>query len=143
MTLLAVAHGAQGLLHHGFSFGAVRDRDAYHLPRDGGDLWEGMQATNAILAPLHEALAAGVFRGVEVTGPVHVGAWDYQGRLLVLAVNSQASAALTTFAVPGGAPDALHRLDDGSEVLKTVGNRFADDLPAYGGRAYVTTLAAP
>jgi hypothetical protein len=141
MTLLAVAHGAQGLLHHGFLFGATKDREEYLLSRDAPDLWEGMKATNALIAPLADALAAGVYRGVKVSGPLHVGAWEYDGRLFVLAVNSQPSAALTTFSVPDPAPAGLRRLEDGSEVLRTSKGQFADDMPAYGARVYVTPLA--
>ncbi|MBM3498850.1 MAG: hypothetical protein FJX74_09275 [Armatimonadetes bacterium] len=143
MALLAVAHGAQGLLHRGYLFGASRDRDEYLLPKDAPELWESMRATNAIVTQLSEALAGGAYRGAAVTGGVHVGAWEHQGRLLVLAVNAQPAAALTTFAVPGATPGGLRRLDDGSEVLKTERGQFADDLPALGGRAYIADLSAP
>jgi hypothetical protein len=141
MALLAVAHGAQGLLHRGFFFSATSDRDEYLLNRDAPDLWEGMKATNGLIASLADALAAGSYRGVKVSGPLHVGAWEYDGRLFVLAVNSQPSAALTTFSVPDPEPAGLRHLDDGSEVLRTGKGQFADDIPGYGARVYVTPLA--
>ncbi|MGQ9731168.1 MAG: hypothetical protein ACUVX8_07815 [Candidatus Zipacnadales bacterium] len=140
MSLLAVVHGAQGLLHHGYYFTPTGKRDDYLLPRDAPDLWEGMKHTNALLAQIAEPLAAGTYRGVEVTGPVHVGAWEYNGRLYVLAVNAEPLAALTTFTVPGTAPGTLRYLEGGNPVSCTGSGRFVDDLPAYGARIYVTPL---
>ncbi|MBM3474181.1 MAG: hypothetical protein FJX75_13010 [Armatimonadetes bacterium] len=141
MTLLALAHGAQGLLHHGFCFSSTKDREEYVLPRDAGDLWDGMKATNALIAQLREAPASGTYRGVAVSGPIHVGAWERDGQLFVLAVNSQPSAALTTFSVPAPAPAGLHRAGDGSEVMKTSKGQFVDELSPYGGRVYTASLA--
>jgi hypothetical protein len=142
MTILALAHGAQGLLHHGFYFASTKDRKEYVLPRDAPDLWDGMKATNALIAQLRDAPAAGTYRGATVSGPIHVGAWERDGQLFVLAVNSQPSAALTTFSVPAPAPAVLHRAEDGSEVMKTSKGQFADELPPYGGRVYTAPLAA-
>jgi len=146
MTLLAVAHGAQGVLHHGYYFDRTKDREAYLITHDAPDLWEGMKGTNALLSQLSDALAAGTYRGVKISGPLHVGAWECDARLFVLAVNSAPTAALSTFSVPGAVPTSLRRFEDGSEVLKTEKGQFADDLPAYGARVYVAPLteaAAP
>lgn len=140
MTLLAVAHGAQGLLHHGFFFTSTRERPEYYMPRDASELWEGMKTTNALVSQVADAAAKGRYRGVTITGPVHVGAWELEGRLVVLAVNSQPSSVLTTFSVPEPAPHTLRRLEDGSEVPRTSKGQFADELPAYGGRVYFAPL---
>jgi len=143
MALLAVVHGAQGLLHRGYAFAATTDREEYVLPRDAADLWEGMQGTNALLKQLAEPLACGTYRGARLTGALHVGAWEFGGRLYVLAVNARPAAALTTFSVPGESPAVLKRLEDGSTAARTANGQFADDLPPYGARAYVADLARP
>ena len=142
MTCLALAHGAQGLLHRAYFLNGTSDRKEYLLPRDAPDLWEAMKGTNALVAQLAEPLAAGTYRGVAVTGCVHAGAWEHAGKLYVLAANALPTAALTTFTVPGGAPESLRRLEDGSAVLKTERGQFADDIPAYGARTYVADLGA-
>lgn len=142
MTFLALAHGAQGLLHHGFYFPSTADRSTYYLPTNAPDLWTEMRGTNAMIARLGEALSRGSHRGVTVTDPVHVAAWDLDERLFVLAVNAESHPALTTFEVPGPSPEALYRLGDGSQVARTQSGQFADELPAYEARIYVSVPPA-
>jgi hypothetical protein len=96
-----------------------------------------MKHTNALVAQLAPALAAGEYRGCEVTGPVHVGAWDWGGQVYVAAVNVRPEPSLVTFRVPGKAPDALRPIDGAAPVAATKDGRFADEIPAYGVRLYV------
>jgi hypothetical protein len=138
MTMLALAHGAAGLLHHGLYFSAAPDREEYYLPRDAPELWESMKETNRMVAQLADAAAHGVYRGCEVTGQVHAGAWDLDGRTVVLAANARTSAALTTFAVPSPTPERLFRIDGGDEAPRTESGRYADDIPPLGARIYVS-----
>jgi hypothetical protein len=143
MTFLALVYGAQGLLHHGFYLPRTADRDAYYLPTDAEGLWGHMKETNRMIASLAEALSTGSYRGVARTEPVHVGAWELDGRLYVVAVNAEPLPALTTFEVPGPQPDALWRLDDGTPVATTPSGRFADQIPGHDARVYVSALPEP
>jgi hypothetical protein len=138
MTFLALAYGAQGLLHHGFYFSSTAERSAYYLPTAAPELWTDMKETNAMVASLAEALSGGTRRGVSVTEPVHVAAWDLDDRVFVLAVNAEPHSALTTFEVPAPSPEALYRLADGSSVARTQSGRFADEIPGHGARIYVS-----
>lgn len=138
MTLLALAYGAQGLLHHGFYFAGTADRSTYYLPADAPDIWQEMKETNALVASLEGPLSRGTYRGVTVTDPVHIGAWDLDGCVYVLAVNAEPRPALTTFEVPGRAPERLYPLGRRSPAAKTQSGRFADQIPAYGARIYVS-----
>ena len=138
MTMLALAHGAQGLLHHGFYFAAAANRDPYFLPADAPELWEGMKETNALVHQIAPAIVGGAYRGCEVTGQLHVAAWDLKGVTYVLAANSRPSISLSTFAVPGPRPEALWRVSGGANVPCTGEGLFADDVPAYGARVYTS-----
>lgn len=141
MTFLALAHGAQGLLHHGYYFSRTPDRPAYYLPTDAPDLWAQMSDTNAAIARLAGVLTDGSYRGVTATEPVHVGAWDADDSVYVVAVNAEPHSALTTFEVPGPCPESLYRLGEESPVAKTESGRFTDELPAYGARIYVSNAS--
>jgi len=138
MTFLALAYGAQGLLHHGYYFSSTPDRPAYYLPTDAPDLWAGMSDTNAAVARLANVLADGSYRGVTATEPVHVGAWDADDGVYVVAVNAEPHSALTTFEVPAPPPESLYRLGEDVPVAKTESGQFADEIPAYGVRIYVS-----
>ncbi len=138
MTFLALAYGAQGLLHHGYYFSSTPDRPAYYLPTDAPDLWAQMADTNAAIARLASVLIDGSYRGVRATEPVHVGAWDADGSVYVVAVNAEPRSALTTFEVPEPCPESLYRLGEDSPVAKTESGRFTDEIPAYGARIYVS-----
>ncbi|HJN15062.1 MAG TPA: hypothetical protein QGH10_06220, partial [Armatimonadota bacterium] len=138
MAMLSLAHGAQGLLHHGYFFAAAPSREKYYLPSDAPDLWAGMKDTNELVNLISPAIVAGQYRGCEISGPVHVGAWDVEDRTYVLAANAQPAAALSTFAVPGAEVTKLYRVTDGMEAPRTQNGLFADDVPAYGARIYCT-----
>jgi len=142
MTFLTLVHGARGLLHHGLHFRGGHGRSSYYLPDTAPDLWQAMKHTNNLVARLAPAIANGDYRGCEVSGPVHVGAWDCDGRVYVAAVNARPEPSLVTFKVPGKVPDALYSLADSAEITRTANGQFADDLPAYGVRIYVSNSAA-
>ena len=138
MAMLALAHGAQGLLHHGLYFAAGPEREAYYLPTDAPDLWNGMKATNEMVAQLRDPLTRGAYRGCEVTGSMHAAAWDLDGRTYALAVSASPEGGLAAFRLPGSAPEALLRADSGAPALRGESGAFTDDFPPYGARIYVS-----
>ena len=142
LTVLALVHGARGLLDFAFTYGDVggpegTPRVAYRVAARAPELWAGMKETNALVARLSPAVLAGRRLGASAGGAVHVGAWELPDRLVVAAVNTTEAPAVAQFEVPGAQATTL-RLLGGADDLEAAGGRFMDAFGPYEVRLYET-----
>lgn len=138
MVYLALMSGADGLTYYAWGLPSMGERPSYYLPRDAGDLWEGIQETNRQVQQLAPALleAEPVALEMPLGSPVRISQWEHDGTRYVVAVNTSDTESAMAFDADAPASGEVSVLFEERAVIATEDGEIGDVFAPFATHVY-------
>ncbi|MFO7948686.1 MAG: hypothetical protein R6V19_17930, partial [Armatimonadota bacterium] len=113
MVYLSLIHGATGLVSYAYRIPDDASRRGFLAPEDAPDVWETVGEVNRELQTVGPQLLSGTPQRniVANSDPVTYQVWYYEGRAIVVIVNTTSNAQALRFNVQGLSQPTLHSVN--------------------------------